>query len=99
VLRIRKTVFRRWDLGFDITLGVKLSHFFFPDFKILSFYLIIAKVGVKKPTQKNPPKKPTQKTHLKKTTKNVFLGFFWVFLNFYENNTNFSLSNGFFMNK
>jgi hypothetical protein len=50
---------------------------------------------------KNPPKK-TQKTHLKKPTKNVF---FWVFLGFfkffifYENNTNFSLSNRFFMNK
>jgi hypothetical protein len=33
------------------------------------------RVGIKKPTQKNPPKK----THLKKPTKN---GFFWVFLNF-----------------
>jgi hypothetical protein len=33
----------------------------------------IARVGIKKPTQKNP------KTHLKKTTKNVF---FLVFLNF-----------------
>ncbi len=47
-----------------------------------------------KKTQKNPPKK----THLKW----VFLFFFGVFLNFlffYENNTNFSLSNRFFMNK
>ena len=36
------------------------------------------RVGIKKPTQKNPPKK-NQKTHLKKPTKN---GFFWVFFNF-----------------
>jgi hypothetical protein len=35
------------------------------------------RVGIKKPTQKNPPKK-TQKTHLKRPTKN---GFFGVFLN------------------
>jgi hypothetical protein len=32
-------------------------------------------VGIKKPTQKNPPKK-TQKTHPKQPTKNVFLGVF-----------------------
>jgi hypothetical protein len=38
-------------------------------------------------------KKPTQKTHLKKPTENVF------FLIFYGDNTNFSLSNRFFMNK
>jgi hypothetical protein len=44
---------------------------------------------------KNPPKK----THLKKPTKNVFdLGFFKFFI-FYENNTNFSVCNRFFMNK
>ncbi len=36
------------------------------------------RVGIKKPTQKNPPKKP-KKTHLKKPTKN---GVFWVFLIF-----------------
>jgi hypothetical protein len=30
------------------------------------------RVGIKKPTQKNPPKK----THLKKPTKNGFFGFF-----------------------
>jgi hypothetical protein len=47
---------------------------------------------------KNPPKK-TQKTHLKKPTKNVFFFGFFKFINFYENNTNFSLSNRFFMNK
>jgi hypothetical protein len=59
------------------------------------------RVGIKKPTQKNPPKK-TQKTHLKKPIKNVFFGGFlgfFKFLIFYENNTNFSLSNRFFMNK
>jgi len=39
------------------------------------------RVGIKKPTQKNPPKKPP-KNHLKKPTKNGFLRFFWVFLNF-----------------
>jgi hypothetical protein len=33
------------------------------------------RVGIKKPTQKNPPKKP-KKTHLKKTTKSGFFGFF-----------------------
>jgi hypothetical protein len=46
------------------------------------------------------PLKKTPKKHLKKPTKNVF---FWVFIFFYfkilyENNTNFSLSNKFFMN-
>ena len=59
-------------------------------------------LALKKPTQKTHPKKP-KKNHLKKPTKNVFFfGFFWVFLIFfifYENNTNFSLSNRFFMNK
>ncbi len=39
---------------------------------------------------KNPPKKPT---------KNVFFWFFFNFLIFYENNTNFSLRNRFFINK
>ncbi len=52
-----------------------------PDFECS----VKSRVGIKKPTQKNPPKK-TQKTHLKKPTKNVFFvsffGFFWVFLNF-----------------
>ncbi len=63
--------------------------------------VLSCRVGIKKPTQKNPPKK-TQKTHLKKPTKN---GFFWGFLGFfkffifYENNINFSVSNRFFMNK
>jgi hypothetical protein len=42
-------------------------------------------------------KKPAQKTHLK-NQKNVFFGFFKFFI-FYENNTNFSLWNRFFMNK
>jgi hypothetical protein len=37
---------------------------------------------------KKPPKKTQKKTH-KKPIKNVFLGF--LILNFYENNTNFSL--------
>jgi hypothetical protein len=45
---------------------------------------------------KNPPKKP--KKPPKNPTKNVFLGFL-KFLIFYVNNTNFSLSNRFFMNK
>jgi hypothetical protein len=39
---------------------------------------------------KNPQK--NQKNHLKKPTKMGFLGFF-KFLIFYENNTNFFLSN------
>jgi len=58
-------------------------------------------LALKNPPKKTHPKKP-KKTHLKKPTKN---GFFWVFLGFfkffifYENNTNFSLSNRFFMNK
>jgi hypothetical protein len=43
---------------------------------------------------KNPPKKPTYKNPLKMG----FLGFL-NFKFFYENNTNFSLSNRFFMNK
>jgi hypothetical protein len=55
------------------------------------------RVGIKKPNQKNPPKK-TQKNHLKKPTKNGFFGFLKFFI-FYENNTNFFLSNRFFMNK
>jgi hypothetical protein len=52
-------------------------------------------LALKNPPKKTHPKKP-KKTHLKKPTKN---GFFWVFLGFfeffifYENNTNFSLSN------
>jgi hypothetical protein len=46
------------------------------------------RVGIKKPTQKNPPKK----THLKNPLKMFLLGFFKFFI-FYENNTNFSLSN------
>jgi hypothetical protein len=61
-------------------------------------YRATRRVGIKKPTQKNPPIK-TKKNHLKKPTKNVFFWFFGVFLNFfifYENNTNFSLSNRFF---
>ncbi len=65
------------------------------------FQLVGYRVGIKKPTQKTHPKKP-KKTHLKKPTKKffwgVFLGFFKFFI-FYENNTNFSLSNRFFMNK
>jgi hypothetical protein len=40
---------------------------------------------------KNPPKKP--KKPPKKPTKNVFFWFFFNFLIFYENNTNFSFSN------
>jgi hypothetical protein len=49
------------------------------------------RVGIKKPTQKNP----------KKWVFLVFFGFlgFFKFYIFYENNTNFSLSNRFFMNK
>jgi hypothetical protein len=43
--------------------------------------LIVCRVGIKKPTKKNPPKK-TQKNPPKKPLKAVFLGFFWVFLNF-----------------
>jgi hypothetical protein len=61
----------------------------------------LAGLALKNPPKKTHPKKP-KKTHLKKPTKN---GFFWVFMGFfkffifYENNTNFSLSNRFFMNK
>jgi hypothetical protein len=44
----------------------------------VSIVSILGRVGIKKPTQKNPPKK-TQKNHLKKPTKN---GYFGVFLNF-----------------
>ncbi len=36
------------------------------------------RVGIKKPTQKNPPKK-NKKTHLKKPTKNGVFGFLGVF--------------------
>jgi hypothetical protein len=46
-------------------------------------------------------KKPPKKTHLNKPIKNVFFLDFWVF-NFFifiENNSNFSFSNRFFMNK
>jgi hypothetical protein len=50
------------------------------------------RVGIEKPTQKNPKKPP------KKPTKNVFFCVFLFFI-FYENNRNFSLSNRFFMNK
>jgi hypothetical protein len=53
------------------------------------------RVGIKKPTQKNPPKK-TQKNPPKKPTKSgFFLGFlgFFKFFIFYKNNKNFSLSN------
>jgi hypothetical protein len=59
-----------------------------------------SRVGIKKPTQKTQPKKP-KKTHTKKPTKNGFFRFFLGFLKFliYENNTNFSLSDRFFMNK
>ncbi len=46
-----------------------------------------AGLAIKQPTQKNP----TKKTHLKKPTKNVFFFWFFKFLIFYENNTNFSL--------
>ncbi len=38
-----------------------------------------------------PIKNPPKKTHLIKPTENVFLGFLFLFLIFYENNTNFSL--------
>jgi hypothetical protein len=54
-------------------------------------------LALKNPPKKTHPKKP-KKTHPKKPTKNVFfLGFlsFFKFLIFYENNTNFSLSNCF----
>ncbi len=50
------------------------------------------RVGNKNPTQKNPKKPP------KNPTKSIFLGFI-KFLILYENNTNFSLRNRFFMNK
>jgi hypothetical protein len=40
-----------------------------------------ARVGNKKPAQKNPPKK----TRLKKpTSKRVFFGFYWVLLGFFK---------------
>jgi hypothetical protein len=44
-----------------------------------------AGLAIKNSPKKNPPKK----THLKKPTKNVFFGFFFKFLIFYEKNTNF----------
>ncbi len=50
------------------------------------------RVGNKKTTQK------TKKKSTKKTTK-MFFGFFSKFWIFYENNTNFSLWNRFFINK
>jgi hypothetical protein len=50
------------------------------------------RVGIKKPTQKNP-KNPLKMGFF------GFFGFFFKFYIFYENNTNFSLSNRFFMNK
>jgi hypothetical protein len=47
---------------------------------LFSAVCVIARVGIKKPAQKNPPKK-TQKNPLKKTQKNPpASGFFWVFL-------------------
>jgi hypothetical protein len=57
-------------------------------------------LALKNPPKKTHPKKPKKK-HLKKPLKMGFLGFFgfFKFLIFYENNTNFSLSNRFFMNK
>ncbi len=63
--------------------------------------LQICRVGIKKPTQKNPPKKPQKNPPKKTHYKWVFWVslFFFKFLIFYENNTNFSLSNRFFMNK
>ncbi len=62
------------------------------------------RVGIKKPRKthpKIPPKKAkkNQKNPPKKTTKMFFFWVFFKFLIFYENNTNFSLSNRFFMNK
>jgi hypothetical protein len=55
--------------------------------------VLMVGLAIKNPPKQTHPKNP--KNHLKKPTKNVFLvGFFWVFkfvLNFYENNTNFSL--------
>jgi hypothetical protein len=45
-----------------------------------------AGLALKNPPKKTHPKQP-KKTHLKNPTKNGFFGFF------YENNTNFSLSN------
>jgi hypothetical protein len=42
------------------------------------FWLPVLRVGIKKPTQKNPPKK-TQKKTPKKNTKNGFFGFFGFF--------------------
>jgi hypothetical protein len=57
--------------------------------------VLLDRVGIKKPTQKNPPKKthpkkptqkkqkkPPKKPHLKNPQKMVFWFFFWVFLNF-----------------
>jgi hypothetical protein len=63
---------------------------------ITGFKSNVIRVGIKKPTQKNPPQK-TLKNPPKKPTKNVFLGFFGLFkfFIFYENNTNISLSNRF----
>jgi hypothetical protein len=60
-----------------------------------------AGLALKNPPKKTHPKKPKKKPP-KKPTKNDFLEFFLGFLKFlifYENNTNLSLSNRFFMNK
>jgi hypothetical protein len=66
-------------------------------FCIYQKYSVTTRVGIKKPTQNNPSKKKQKNPH-KKPLKMGFLGFLKFFI-FYENNTNFSLSNRFFMNK
>jgi hypothetical protein len=50
-------------------------------FSILGHSTVYPGLALKNPPKKTHPKK-TKKTHLKKPTKNVFLGFFWVFLIF-----------------
>jgi hypothetical protein len=51
--------------------------------------------GIKKPTPIKTHPKISKKTHLKNPLK-MFLFLFFIF---YENDTNFALSNRFFMNK
>jgi hypothetical protein len=55
-------------------------------------WYLLSGLALKNPPKKTHQKKP-KKTHLKKPTKNVFFGVFLKTLIFYENNTNFSLSN------
>ncbi len=62
-------------LNFILSGGIELAAY-------LLAFVVLGRVGNKKPTQKYSHKK-TQKTHLKKTLKMFFFGFFGVLLNFF----------------